>query len=368
MGVVLLAGGGTVGHLAPGFAVRDALRDLGHDGVFVTPGEARERGWFPAGDPEPHHVAAPRLPQGLLGRLTFPFRMARAVASARRLIRTERPASVLGLGGWPSAPTCIAASLAGIPLHLLMTDEVPGMVVRRLAKRATRIYAPTETAAAAVSVWSPKVLVVGRIVRREVLAAHRDPARFGLKEGRSTLLVVGGSLGAKGLNDRARAGLDAAVRADPGLKACLQVIHATGTEEEASLSRQAFQAMGLLHFVAPFIADIGTALQTADLVLCRGGAGTLAEVEALGRPAVIVPYPHHADRQQWKNAERLVASGQAVVLDEASLDAATFDREVIRGLPQRTEGLASVRLSHAGATIAAELVRSSEVARRGDST
>lgn len=343
---VLLAGGGTVGHLAPGFAVRDALLDLGVECLFVTPGEEREKGWFPAGDPEPLHVPAPRLPKAILDRVTFLPKMAWAVHRGRRLVRRERAAAVLALGGWPCAPTAIAAATRGVPLFLLVTDAVPGVVVRRLGGKASRIYATTAEGKTAVA-RPDKTVVVGSIVRRGVAEARRDPGRFGLVEGRPTLLVVGGSLGAKGLNDRFRDGLRQAVQADPSLVSRLQVIHSTGTEEEAQASRKLFAALGLAAFVEPFVQDIGTALRTADLVLCRGGAGTLAEVEALARPAVVVPYPHHADRQQFKNAERLVASGAAVVVEEGSLDPASLRTNVLDllGSPARLASMTSAASS-----------------------
>src|SRR5687768_812266 len=172
--------------------------------------------------------------------------------------------------------------------------------------------------------------------------ARRDPARFGLDTGRRTLLVVGGSLGAQGLNARARSGLLAAVAERAGLASRIQVLHSTGTAEEATLARADYERAGLVHRVVPFIAEMGEALATADLVLCRGGAATLAEIAALRRPAVVVPYPHHADRQQFANAEPLVEAGQAVVVEEGALDAATFGREVVdRLLDDRALGAMS---------------------------
>ena len=143
-----LAGGGTVGHLAPAFAIRDALRDLGRDGLFVTPGEAREAAWFPPGDPEPLHVPSPRFPRTPWQALAFPFRMTKAVRAAGRLLRAHRPAAVLALGGWPCAPTAIAARLAGVPVALLATDAVPGSVIRRMHRKALRTYLSREEALA----------------------------------------------------------------------------------------------------------------------------------------------------------------------------------------------------------------------------
>lgn len=376
MAVVFLAGGGSVGHLAPGFAVRDALRAAGHDAVFVTPGEAREAAWFPAGDPPRLVVPAPRLPKGLAGRLLFPFRMSRAIRAARAHLRARSPAAVLALGGWPCAPTALAASFGKVPMHLLATDAVPGLVVRKLARRATCVWV-TDARASDGLPPGTRFRVVAPVVRSAVTSARRDPARFGLDDGPRTLFVVGGSLGAQGLNARARAGLVAAARARPGLASSLQVIHATGTEPEADAARADYAAVGLRAHVAAFVADVGAAYQTADLVLCRGGAGTVAELAALRRPAVVVPYPHHADRQQFKNAEALVARGQATVVEEGALDAAAFRREVIdvvldadalaRRTPPATD-TSSVGMADGAATIAAELVRSIETSAGGPVT
>lgn len=371
MALVFLAGGGSVGHLAPGFCVRDALRAAGHDAVFVTPGEAREADWFPADEPARVVVPAPRRPKGVLGALRFPARLVRAVRAARRVVRERRPAAVLALGGWPCFPTAYAARGAGVPLFLLATDAVPGVVVRRLARRAEAVFLTDARARDALPAGA-RTVMVPPLVRRAVLDARPDPARFGLVPGRTTLLVVGGSLGAAGLNAAVRAGLVAAVRATPGLASRLQVIHATGSEAEATAARADYEAVGLAAHVAPYVAAIGEALAGSDLVVCRGGASTLAEVAALGLPAVVVPYPHHPDRQQFKNAEPLVARGQAVVVEQGALDPTTFRREVLDLLVDPTALAARRRPRVRGpgaspggpdgedgaATIAAHLVRS----------
>jgi UDP-N-acetylglucosamine--N-acetylmuramyl-(pentapeptide) pyrophosphoryl-undecaprenol N-acetylglucosamine transferase len=143
------------------------------------------------------------------------------------------------------------------------------------------------------------------------------------------------------------------------------VIHSAGTEEEAALAGAAYARIGIPHAARAFIAEMGDALRTADLVLCRGGASTLAEVAALGRPAVVVPYPHHADRQQWKNAAPLVAAGRAVLVEEGDLDPARFRAEVVGRLlaedPLPAAGAPDPAVPSGGdpaATIARELVRS----------
>jgi UDP-N-acetylglucosamine:LPS N-acetylglucosamine transferase len=375
--LVLLAGGGTVGHLAPGFALRDALEGHGVRALFVTPGEARERDWFPAGDPAPIHVPAPRPPREAVPAAAFPGRLAAAVYRARAVLRRTRPAAVVALGGWPCAPVALAALSARVPLALVATDAVPGVVVRRLQPLAGRTYVPTEEARRALP-RPARGIVVGRPVRSEVLAARPDPARFGLDPGRRTLLATGGSLGARALNAAVTAGLEAAVRLDPALKDRLQAIHSTGggSEEAAEVAR-GYARAGIRACVRPFFREMGVALATADLVLCRGGAGTLAEVEALGKPAVVVPYPHHADRQQWRNAEPLVERGAATLLEEGALGPEALRREVVdllldagrlaamaeaarRGRPAEGGGPAGP-----AAAMAADLVRWMEGRRRG---
>jgi UDP-N-acetylglucosamine--N-acetylmuramyl-(pentapeptide) pyrophosphoryl-undecaprenol N-acetylglucosamine transferase len=322
-----LAGGGTAGHLAPGFALREALGRLDVGARFVTPGEAREAAWFPAGEESPARLAAPRLPRRPVAAALFPLRLASAVLSAHALLRRDRPPAVVALGGWPCAPAALAALVARVPLALLATDAVPGAVVRRLHPYAGRTYVTHDSAAGALPLRS-RVRVVGPMVRPSVLRGARDPRRFGLVPGRTTLYVVGGSLGARGLNDAVVAGLAEAVRRRPGLPERLQVVHSTGPADSERVAA-AYRDAGIAACVRPFVSQAGDALATADLVVCRGGASTLAEVAAVGRPAVVVPYPHHADRQQWRNAAPLEAAGAVSVWEESALSPEAFDREVV---------------------------------------
>jgi UDP-N-acetylglucosamine--N-acetylmuramyl-(pentapeptide) pyrophosphoryl-undecaprenol N-acetylglucosamine transferase len=306
----------------------------------VTPGEAREEAWFPAGERPPLHLDAPRLPRRPVAAALFPLRMARAVLDAHALLRRERPPAVVALGGWPCAPAALAAVVGRVPLALVATDVVPGVVVRRLHRLAGRTYVTTEAAASALP-SRDRVRVVGPLVRPEVLGGRRDPRRFGLEPGRRTVLVVGGSLGARGLNAAVLWGLRMSLERRPDLRERVQVIHSTGAGEEA-LAARAYREMGIRSYVSPFVTQVGDALETADLVVCRGGASTVAELEAVGRPAVVVPYPHHADRQQWRNAERLVARGAALLVEETALDANAFEADVLRLLLEEDGRLAAM--------------------------
>jgi UDP-N-acetylglucosamine--N-acetylmuramyl-(pentapeptide) pyrophosphoryl-undecaprenol N-acetylglucosamine transferase len=295
--------------------------------------------------------------------------MGGALLSSLALLRRERPAALVALGGWPCAPMAIGALAANVPLHLLATDAVPGAVVRALHGRAAFTYVACEEAKAALA-HRERVVVVGRIVRAGVLGGRRDPARFGLRADRRTLYVVGGSLGAHGLNEAVVRGLLATVAADPGFASRLQVIHSTGPTD-LSFVRDAYAGAGILAHVSPYVAEAGDAYATADLVACRGGAGTLAEVAALRLPAVVVPYPHHADRQQWRNAAPLASRGAVRVVEEAALDATAvrtqivdllFDdaaRAAMRGAGADASGGAGA------AAVADHLVRSMEEAAAG---
>jgi UDP-N-acetylglucosamine--N-acetylmuramyl-(pentapeptide) pyrophosphoryl-undecaprenol N-acetylglucosamine transferase len=271
-------------------------------------------------------LAAPRRPRGLYEAALFPARMVAAVAGARRRLRRERVAGVVALGGWPCVPAAAAAILGRIPLAFLASDAVPGLVVRLLAPFARRVYVATPEGRTALGGRSCAV-VTGPLVRSEVARGRRDPARFGLDPDRRTLFVTGGSLGAKGLNERVLRGLAEAARKDPGLPGRVQVIHSVGGSGAGI--EEAYAKAGFRAHVTPFLRDMGTAYRTADLVLARSGAMTCAELEATGRPAVLVPYPHHADRQQYRNAAPLVARGAAAVVEEGDLSPERFERDVL---------------------------------------
>lgn len=348
---ILFSGGGTVGHLAPGFALADALAEHGIHTCFATPGETREAGWFEGRDP-PLTIPATRLPRRPLSAMAFPFRLWRCVKQARRVLREAEADCVVALGGWPCAPAAFAARKAGAKLVLFAADAVPGRVVRWLRRRADRIYVAHESAKDALG---GQATVTGPLLRRAVLRGERDPSRFGLHADRVTLLVTGGSLGAQGLNDRLLEGLRAAIQADPSWTQRLQVLHATGGQ--AGIADQ-YDAMGLAHRVVPFLGEMGHAYATCDLFVGRAGAGTCDEVAALDLPALLVPYPHHADRQQVRNAERLAAASGAVHwIDEAALTPDAVAEHVLARLGGARDHAQIPASSDAAAETAADLIR-----------
>ncbi|MDJ0973038.1 MAG: UDP-N-acetylglucosamine--N-acetylmuramyl-(pentapeptide) pyrophosphoryl-undecaprenol N-acetylglucosamine transferase [Planctomycetota bacterium] len=354
---VVFSGGGTVGHLAPGFALAEALEQHGVASVFTTPGEAGEEGWFTGRSP-PHTVMAARIPSGVKSGLLFGPRIVRGVGDALAVIRRERAIGVVALGGWPCVPMVIAARMVGLPLAFIVADKVPGLVVRKLAAAAGRIYVPAPEAGARLP--ADRVVVSGPMLRADLVHREPDPTPFGLDRDRKTLLVFGGSLGARGLYERWMIGLTRAVVEVPKVTERMQVIHATGAQGEGV--REAYERMGVRHYVAPFISDMGAAYALADFALARGGANTCAELLATATPSVIVPYPHHADCQQFKNAAPLVDIGLSVLIEEEHLTPQRIEEDVLAPLfdPERLERMRSsvpVEGSDAPGQTAADLIR-----------
>ena len=318
--VVLFAGGGTGGHLLPGAASAERLRALcpGATVLFATTARDEAGAWASAaGDAPRLAIASPRLPRRPLEVGGFVAGFGSSLAGSVRELRRHRVDAVVGLGGYGSVGPCLSALATGRPVVALEANVVPGAANRWLARLgATAAVSFPETA----SVLRGAVHT-GNPLRSSVLAGRRDPASFGLSPAAPILAVVGGSLGARGLNARVAAALPDLARAGA------QLIWAAGRDDAEAMGAAAARA-GVRAWVAPFCASMETLYGTADLLLARSGGGTVAEVAALGVPAVFVPYPHHADRQQERNAASLVARGAARVVEEGRLGPEAF-REVV---------------------------------------
>ncbi len=312
---IAFAGGGTGGHLYPGLAVARALH--GFEPVFLLPSD-RGDGARLGAEFESHVVLAPRPDRD---RMLYPARLLRAVVRTRRLLRELGAEAVVGLGGYASVPAALAARTLGLPLYLVECNAVPGKATRLLARFADGIGLGSEGALERLPARACRV--TGTPLRQEL----RRPARaeeFGLVSGVGTLLVLGGSQGAQTLNSRVLEALPAC----EGLP--FQVLHCAG-ERDAERVRAAYRSVPVRATVVDFLPDIGRAYCVADLVLSRGGASTVAECLALGRPAAIVPYPWHKDGQQRRNAEEAVRAGAARLIEEEELTSARM-RELVAGL------------------------------------
>jgi len=313
--IYIFAAGGSGGHLYPGLAVAERLRrvDPAARMVFACSGRAIDRRIL---DPlacaiVPQPVLP--LPRGAGGWGKFIRAWREASLLARRIVRDLTPAAVLGVGGFAAAPVVRAAAAAGIRCGLLNCDAVPGRANRHLASRAEAIFTQFESTRGH---FSPrlrhKVRCVGCPVRSALSAGDRGEAirHFDLAPRRRTLLVFGASGGAASIN-RAASAL-APELAELAEK--WQVLHISGPGKGAAWA----PAGKLLVRQLEYCDRMELAYAAADLVLCRAGASTVAELAAAATPAVLMPYPHHRDRQQYLNAAASVASGAATIVEDVS--------------------------------------------------
>ncbi|MGE3178719.1 MAG: undecaprenyldiphospho-muramoylpentapeptide beta-N-acetylglucosaminyltransferase, partial [Vicinamibacterales bacterium] len=308
---VVIAGGGTGGHLYPGIAVARELLRRRPDAVVTFAGtergiEARvlPREGFRLDTLRSGGLKGKSVADRLRGMGLIPL----GLVDALRILSSRRPRLVIGVGGYSSGPVVMMAALRGIPTMLLEQNAVPGLTNRLLA-RFVRAAAVTYDSTRAF--FGTKAFVSGNPVRPEFLEVEPAAAGEGAG-GRTQVLVFGGSQGAHGINV-------AMVEAAPLLAALggqLAIVHQTG-EKDVELVRSAYRQAGLDASVEPFLYDMGRRLRAADVVVSRAGATTLAELAAAGKAAVLVPLPTATDDHQRKNAEAWQRVGAAEVLLQA---------------------------------------------------
>jgi len=327
----VFAGGGTGGHLYPPLAVAFAIRErLPRSRIaFHCTHRPIDRRILESTGFEviPQDVQALRIGKPW----TYPSFMAAWIAArraCRRAFQEHRPAMVLGTGGFASGPPVVEAHRAGIPTALLNPDVVPGRANRYLASRTDAVFVQWDESLR----WfggHRHVRVTGCPVRVDFRRAERAAgiAVFGLEPERKTLLVTGASLGARTINEAV-----VALRDELAMRADWQILHITGTADYEGVVA-AYSGHSLVAKVLAFTDRMAEAVAAADLVVARAGASSLAEITALGRPAVLMPYPHHRDRHQEANACVLTQRGAAcLVRDRANAreNAAALGRELLQ--------------------------------------
>lgn len=294
--VIVLAGAPSGGHLYPGLALAKELRERGRCEVhFITSGRPLEAKILEGSGFEAHAMPtlSLRRPQSLVG-------VGRSVAA---LFRRLDPAAVVGLGGAPSLWPVFTAALQRRPAFLLEQNRVLGRANRRLLRFARRVFLSYDETSGSRGLRK-RGLVLGCPVRRGFEPSPIPP-------GHPEVLVLGGSQGAQSINELVPAALDQLSERGASV---LRVHHIAGEGKSEGL-RERYRQLGVDARVVEYLDDPAPALRASALVIGRAGGSTLAEIAAAGRGSVLVPYPHHRDRQQFRNAEALVSAGAATVID-----------------------------------------------------
>jgi UDP-N-acetylglucosamine--N-acetylmuramyl-(pentapeptide) pyrophosphoryl-undecaprenol N-acetylglucosamine transferase len=310
---ILVAGGGTGGHVYPGIAIVEALTELtAVEARFVGAHGGVEQGIFERAGLSHSLLPGYGLRRASLARkLAAPLVLAGGVARASRLVSAFRPDVVLGTGGYASAAVVIASMAFRVPRVLQEQNSVPGLVNRRLASRASLVLLGYEESRAFLPA-GVAVRVVGNPIRRLARASREDAAAFfGLDCARPVVLVVGGSRGAHSLN---MAGADAAARL--GARG-VQFVILCGRADRAEVERRSGGSSGVR--VLEYLDEVHFAYSLADVAVARSGASSVFELALFGVPAVFVPYPYAADAHQETNAAPLVRNGGALVVRDAGL-------------------------------------------------
>lgn len=307
---VVIAAGGTAGHVNPALALAEALR--GHDVSFVGTSQGLEAELVPRAGFELHAVDVAGFDRARPAALPFvAWKAARAVGAARRILRRVRPDAVVGMGGYVSLPVTLAARTRKIPIVLHEQNIVLGLA-NRVARRWARVVGVSfeETLADA----GPRGALVGDPIARALVDADVDEEReraierFDLDPNRKTLIVFGGSLGALRINEAAT-GLAEVWRE----RSDVQVLHILGRRRSGA-DLDIAGGGPLVFRRVDFVERMVEAYAVADLALCRGGATTVAELSVMGVPSIVVPYPYHRDRQQERQARVLERAGAAMIL------------------------------------------------------
>jgi UDP-N-acetylglucosamine--N-acetylmuramyl-(pentapeptide) pyrophosphoryl-undecaprenol N-acetylglucosamine transferase len=347
---ILIMAGGTGGHIYPGLAVADALHAQGWNVVWLGAPNSMEAELVPKhGYPVAWVNFTGVRGKGLVRLLTLPFTLLRALGQSADAIFRHRPDVVLGMGGYITLPGGLMAAILRRPLVIHEQNSIAGMSNKVLAKLAVRVLS-----------GFPGVLKraewCGNPVRADIAALSEPQIRYAERSGKLNVLVVGGSLGAQALNEalpRALSMMDAQERPN--------VVHQTGKKNLDAVQKLYAQA-GVSADIRPFLDDMAEQYASADVLICRAGALTVAELAAAGVASVLIPLPSAVDDHQTHNARFLSGHGAAVLLPQAELNAERlaqllrgFDREKLLAMATAARSLAKPDATQAVAQVCAAL-------------
>ena len=312
---LLVVAAGTGGHVYPALAVAQRLRSMGVDVSWLGTAVGIESRLVPAAG-FPFHVSkvAGVRGKGLSRWLAAPLLLLRSAVRAIAVLARVRPHVVLGMGGYGAGPGGLMARLFGIPLVIHEQNAVPGFTNRILAWFATRVLEAFPESFAA----RRRAIHTGNPVRETLARSPAPEKRLADRAGRLRVLVIGGSQGARGLNEAIPRALAAG-----SLGARVTVRHQCGAAN-VQTTRDAYAALGVEAEISGYIEDMGAAYAWTDVAVCRAGAMTVAELAAAGVASILVPFPYATDDHQSRNARHLADRGAAIVLAESSLDARTL--------------------------------------------
>ena len=348
---ILIMAGGTGGHIFPALAVAEKMRERGWRVVWLGNPEGMEARLVPQHGFEMVWVKFGALRgKGFLRKLLLPLNLLRGFWQAQQAIRQVQPNVVLGMGGYITFPGGMMAALFGKPLVVHEQNSVAGLANRVLAGVADRIVTGFPEVLKQ-GVWA------GNPVRPEIAKIAPPAERFAARDGALRLLVIGGSLGAQALNEIIPQGM-----ALLGENELPQIVHQAGEKHIEALKAN-YAAAGVPAHCVPFIEDMAGAYEWADLVVCRAGALTVAELAAAGVASILVPFPHAVDDHQTGNAKFLVNVGGAFLLPQGELspEAIALIRNYSRGqlleMAEKARSLAKPDATEEVANICAEIAK-----------
>lgn len=326
VGRLAIACGGTGGHLFPGLAIAEAVRRRGHEvRFFISAKPVDKRALSGAGESE-NGVEIPAVGwTGLFGAVPFLFRLIGAVRKAGEELSKFKADALLGMGGFVSAASVGAARRRGIPYFLHESNAIPGRATKLLSAGANKMFVGFEECGRHLP--KAKVSVSGTPVRSRLGKVSKEEAlkKLGLHPKRHLVAILGGSQGARGINEAMLRGL-------PALKPhanTIQILHLAG-EAHADKVRHAYEHSGFYAIVLGFCDEMDAVYAAADLVVSRAGAGTLAELAACGVPSILVPFPAAVDDHQTANAHAYADRGAAEIVAEKNLEGTELGQRIAR--------------------------------------
>lgn len=314
---VLIMAGGTGGHVFPALAVAQELKARGVKVSWIGTERGIESTLVPQANLPIHYIKVAGLRgNGLLGWFLAPFKLVKAVFQASQVIKSTNPNVVLGLGGFASGPGGLAAKLLAKPLAIHEQNAIPGMTNQWLSRMANSVMEAFEGSfkAATNATW------VGNPVRKSIEELPEPTQRYSERSGPLRLLILGGSLGARALNNVVPQMLKL-------LEQDVEVKHQSG-KRHIDDCQKSYDEAGVEAEIVTFIDDMAEVYGWADLVICRSGALTVAELAAAGVASILVPYPYAVDDHQTKNGQVLTENGAAKLIQEQQLSAELLAKEI----------------------------------------